>query len=502
MSKIMKVSFSLHLEILEHRQMLCAGVGNPSDLRDWIGENNQVSPNDYAVLSPTSAGGTFDARRTPPAGEAAAYLADASLDVPGGVLGASTVGGFGATGTFTFQASTDKKTLVDPVFLFGFFDKDNLGAGAFGLAPADSSTTAFRFRASAELAQTAGSGTIVSQGTYTFDLDVNNADSGANTVRARFFDSSSFTVLDVRVAIPTGSTLQADSFGFLQPLTTVASDATFGLTISDVVYTGGTPLGGASGPAAPTDLAAVASKGQAQLAWRDNADNETGFQIERKTGTFGTWAELAAVKADVTDYTDTGLNASRTYVYRVRAHDAKVCSAYSNEAAGVPAGYRSMYYPRSLQTTDGWVYVFSHRGFDNYYGEVDQAIFMDKFRLVVTEPAPGGAGARRPLSWMFAGSIEALTPRGGTNSVAIGAIGRASAGGDRELSIRVEGRRLAAFIAPLVAREERRRGESPNCSTQQRGLSPGSLAALRNPCSLVARSSTILAPPDNRLTRC
>jgi photosystem II stability/assembly factor-like uncharacterized protein len=50
---------------------------------------------------------------------------------------------------------------------------------------------------------------------------------------------------------------------------------------------------------------------------------------------------------------------------------------------GLPGGYRSMYYPKSLQTADGWVYVFSHRGYDNYYGQVDQAIFMDKFRLVV-----------------------------------------------------------------------------------------------------------------------
>ena len=48
--------------------------------------------------------------------------------------------------------------------------------------------------------------------------------------------------------------------------------------------------------------------------------------------------------------------------------------------------YQSMYYPRSLQTADGWVYVFSHHGYDNYYGQVDQSIFMDKFRLVATNP--------------------------------------------------------------------------------------------------------------------
>jgi hypothetical protein len=43
--------------------------------------------------------------------------------------------------------------------------------------------------------------------------------------------------------------------------------------------------------------------------------------------------------------------------------------------------YRSRYYPRSLQTEEGRVFVFSHLGSDNAYGQVDQAIVMDTFRL-------------------------------------------------------------------------------------------------------------------------
>lgn len=41
------------------------------------------------------------------------------------------------------------------------------------------------------------------------------------------------------------------------------------------------------------------------------------------------------------------------------------------------------YYPRSVQTRDGWVYVFWHVGGDNAYGAVDQSIGMDRFRLEV-----------------------------------------------------------------------------------------------------------------------
>src|SRR5205085_6059302 len=55
---------------------------------------------------------------------------------------------------------------------------------------------------------------------------------------------------------------------------------------------------------------------------------------------------------------------------------------------------QTRYYPHSTQTPDGWIYVFSHVGFDNDYGEVDQSVVMDKFRLVggvatVSSATPG-----------------------------------------------------------------------------------------------------------------
>jgi hypothetical protein len=46
-----------------------------------------------------------------------------------------------------------------------------------------------------------------------------------------------------------------------------------------------------------------------------------------------------------------------------------------------PSTVSTRYYPRSLQAPDGRVFVFSHRGWDNAYGEVDQSIVMDSFRL-------------------------------------------------------------------------------------------------------------------------
>jgi len=52
----------------------------------------------------------------------------------------------------------------------------------------------------------------------------------------------------------------------------------------------------------------------------------------------------------------------------------------------------SEYYPRSVQTQDGRIYVFGHIGSDNAYGSVDQAIIMDTFRLAEASAAEDDTG--------------------------------------------------------------------------------------------------------------
>ena len=87
-------------------------------------------------------------------------------------------------------------------------------------------------------------------------------------------------------------------------------------------------------PAAPSGLSAsAASSSQINLSWTDNANNETGFKIERKTGANGTWAQIDMVGANVTSYPDTGLSAGTQYFYRVRSYISGVANSnYSNEA--------------------------------------------------------------------------------------------------------------------------------------------------------------------------
>jgi N-acetylneuraminic acid mutarotase len=85
-------------------------------------------------------------------------------------------------------------------------------------------------------------------------------------------------------------------------------------------------------PSAPSSFSATkfSSSGIA-LAWKDNSTIESGFKIERKLGSSGSWSQIATVGAGVTSYNDTGLAANTYYVYRVRAYNSAGNSSYSNE---------------------------------------------------------------------------------------------------------------------------------------------------------------------------
>ena len=87
-------------------------------------------------------------------------------------------------------------------------------------------------------------------------------------------------------------------------------------------------------PAAPANLSATAvSILQIDLSWTDNSSRETGFKIERKTGSEGAYGHIATLDADVTDYSDTELSQSTTYYYRLYSYSYSGSSSYSNEAS-------------------------------------------------------------------------------------------------------------------------------------------------------------------------
>ena len=91
-------------------------------------------------------------------------------------------------------------------------------------------------------------------------------------------------------------------------------------------------------PGTPSGLTASAVSG-INLGWTDNAAYETGFKIERKTGSGGTYAQIATVGTNVTSYQDANGIAGTVYYYRVRATNADGNSSYSSEVnATMPQG--------------------------------------------------------------------------------------------------------------------------------------------------------------------
>jgi hypothetical protein len=86
-------------------------------------------------------------------------------------------------------------------------------------------------------------------------------------------------------------------------------------------------------PYRPTDLSALpgAAGGTVNLSWTDKSVNESGFEIQRKTGSCSSaaaWTKVATVGANITSWVDT--NRTGEYAYRVRAYKktGAVLSAY------------------------------------------------------------------------------------------------------------------------------------------------------------------------------
>ncbi|HXX57530.1 MAG TPA: S8 family serine peptidase [Thermodesulfovibrionales bacterium] len=83
----------------------------------------------------------------------------------------------------------------------------------------------------------------------------------------------------------------------------------------------------------PTNLIATAtSSSEISLVWTDNATGEDGYTVERDSGSG--FAVIATLGPDAAAFTDSGLTASTTYTYRVRAFNTiPANSSYSYTAA-------------------------------------------------------------------------------------------------------------------------------------------------------------------------
>ena len=92
-------------------------------------------------------------------------------------------------------------------------------------------------------------------------------------------------------------------------------------------------------PTAPTNLAATAaSSSQIKLSWTNTSTTQTGVKVERSTDNVS-FTQIAVAGATAVSYPDSGLSASTTYYYQVRATNPSGDSPYSNTASATTSQF-------------------------------------------------------------------------------------------------------------------------------------------------------------------
>ena len=83
-------------------------------------------------------------------------------------------------------------------------------------------------------------------------------------------------------------------------------------------------------PADPTGLSATAiAYNQVDLSWSDNANDETGYEVQRALSG-GSFSSIATLGSNANSYSDSGVSPLTTYDYRVRALKGATTSGFSN----------------------------------------------------------------------------------------------------------------------------------------------------------------------------
>src|SRR5690606_15823008 len=97
---------------------------------------------------------------------------------------------------------------------------------------------------------------------------------------------------------------------------------------SEYSYTSATTLNVA--PAAPSAFTAVdVTASKIKLEWQDNADNEEGYTLERRSSASDAYDSVAELPANTITFDEIDLQPNTTYSYRLSAYNAIGNSEYA-----------------------------------------------------------------------------------------------------------------------------------------------------------------------------
>ncbi|MFO7658958.1 MAG: fibronectin type III domain-containing protein, partial [Bacteroidales bacterium] len=129
-------------------------------------------------------------------------------------------------------------------------------------------------------------------------------------------------------------------------------------------------------PVAPVSLRSLLTgTTSVRLAWNDNSNNELGFIIERSDGTAENFRQIATVKANIKEYTNSSLTPKTTYFYRVKAYNEDGHSSYSNVLTVTTLALQLPAAPDGLNATDVTKNSFTIAWNDNSNNETGFQIY-------------------------------------------------------------------------------------------------------------------------------
>ncbi|HEY5745891.1 MAG TPA: FG-GAP-like repeat-containing protein [Chryseolinea sp.] len=124
-------------------------------------------------------------------------------------------------------------------------------------------------------------------------------------------------------------------------------------------------------PSAPTGLLAQSvNASKISLAWNDNTAYESGYEVERKLSSGGSFAKVATLAAGAKSYTDTGLSEGTSYDYRVRAILEYGASVYTN-ISNAQTNFRPLSNDLEKETSEDNAISFSAQEFVSAFSDPD-----------------------------------------------------------------------------------------------------------------------------------